>query len=491
MIEFTISEWWNSRNRLVTDIQMQLRVGIREAEEIYYELGKFVRDKFRPYIRYLLKEVFRGLDVEAMLPDADEKAIFFGGWIGRYKIYINTLGEEMLLVVKPRIGWKNIGKMIREIFGIEFLGSPLLKPLLSNTLGVWSGNVISYSVMLNDLTRLALCSGLPSTTEKIFVTGEGLIGKPVIPRTVKLWAQGLNDIVVERKVLVPAPYPIAVLLRFHQQLYILLDKEAQRLKGHKSLDIVVDFIQKLRIQHLYMLTRDEFLPFLDFTEKLVDEPEILERAKKACGHNQWLVKIIDLYRDFIEQIPLAYRLATVGEREFPLSAIPSSKIYELWILKLFIDAMRKRFGRYPYVSEINDAGFEVIFGTYSRLIYNLKAPKYSKIVKTLAGSAPRPDYILGDGSLRAVADAKYRSKLDVASVERMLAYILDFSEKQFGNGDEVKGVFIMPKISSNIRTSVERTDISPKIRVFVIEAHPANRNKAFGNIVKIIDKVFH
>ena len=121
-------------------------------------------------------------------------------------------------------------------------------------------------------------------------------------------------------------------------------------------------------------------------------------------------------------------------------------------------------------------------------MFNLSRREWSRLISTFA-RPPRPDYILAGKGRTAVADAKYKERLDTGDVERIIAYIVDYAEPQEENHNEIKGFLLMLRspVSPPI---VERIDITPKLKIYVNEVNPSEPRRAKKTATIICNKVF-
>jgi len=107
-----------------------------------------------------------------------------------------------------------------------------------------------------------------------------------------------------------------------------------------------------------------------------------------------------------------------GEGSARLFLIPSTKLYELYVLAQFLKAIG---------GSVELCGARCLEAQGVRFYFN-KAP-VSRIVKRLAGKRPRPDISVKQGEKVVVVDAKYRElnrgRLALGDAVRLAAYLLD------------------------------------------------------------------
>jgi len=103
-------------------------------------------------------------------------------------------------------------------------------------------------------------------------------------------------------------------------------------------------------------------------------------------------------------------------------AYPSTKLYELYVYAKILECLNGSRARYAgkLAVEVN--------GTHA--YFNHVPPRYSRVVKPLAGRPPRPDITLKMGDQLLVVEAKYReldSKLLPADALRLAGYLADIA----------------------------------------------------------------
>ena len=124
-----------------------------------------------------------------------------------------------------------------------------------------------------------------------------------------------------------------------------------------------------------------------------------------------------------------------------------------------------------------------------KFLYNIASEKLSIFFKNIV-SPPRPDYIMVCGNNVAIGDAKYKYKISISDVERVIAYIIDYSRPQIDNGQEIKGFIIMLKHEHITPLLAQRLDMTPQLKIYVAEADPRNPLEAKIKIRNICNKVF-
>lgn len=109
-----------------------------------------------------------------------------------------------------------------------------------------------------------------------------------------------------------------------------------------------------------------------------------------------------------------------------------------------------------------------------------KALSYIFTITTVALSAT---------TIYLIADTKYRElrRLNVEDIERIIAYIIDYSEPQ--DHEEIKG-FLITLDGGQPHGVIERTDITPSIRIYHLSADPRQRDVALSALEEVYSKIF-
>ena len=184
--------------------------------------------------------------------------------------------------------------------------------------------------------------------------------------------------------------------------------------------------------------------------------------------------------------PPAFELFERWRENVPIQPLPSNKVYELWVLTLLVEIFIKRLRVPPLIRE-REGGFEFDFDV-AEIGYNLARSDWSKVFSKIV-RPPRPDYILVSEERRAVADAKYREprRLSVEDVERIIAYVVDYSEPQ--DHEEIKG-FLITLGESNFGPIIARRDTTPNIKIYHLAADPRQKGIALSRLETVYEKVF-
>lgn len=468
-------------------------IGHSEAVNVWNEFFDFVDKRLSRFIRTLRMHVYDDLEIEAVPPLVNDVkgTVSLGEWVGVYKFYSDTLGHDVEIHVLPKIGTSYFVQMLNDISGlVNMLGYPAMKVVWLNTHGhSYVRDYVSYSGMLQQLTELLMMEGLPPiVVPKELISGD-IVGHINRSRTIRFIANGTPLIVARRQELSYPKLPLMILAKFHatienalmQLLNNIRSAENPNLKPLENM--LIDRIK----YHSYALSISAISILLDASCAAdLESPEVLDKAKEQAGKSKWLKDIIDFYQFYICKKPLAFDLFEKWRQNIPVQPLPSSKLYELWLLSLFSEIFSDKLQTFPVIKE-KDGGFEFDFRTAS-IQYNVARSDWSKIFSKIT-RAPRPDYMLVNGGRRAVADAKYRERgrLNVEDIERMVAYIIDYSEPQ--DHEEIKG-FLITLGESYSHSVVERTDTIPSIRIYNLTADPRQKSVALSTLEGIYNKIF-
>jgi hypothetical protein len=243
--------------------------------------------------------------------------------------------------------------------------------------------------------------------------------------------------------------------------------------GHEVLRGVLGQIEMLRRRHAYILTLTPVAAYLDLALRADVEDSVLVREARArSGVNTWLRALADLYESYNS------RLAGVEvRRELPLQLLPSSKVFELWVLKLIVEALGINGG--VRVERV-DSGL-TIGANGVKLHYN-KPYREGRLLRGLRGllkdGALRPDYVVERKGEVVVADAKYKVRISVGDVERMAAYIVDVATPLRADGERLVGVLVVltgnkPRISK----AVADEELTTKHELRVAHVNPGKEHK--------------
>jgi hypothetical protein len=410
-------------------------------EELFYGVRRYVDDTLGPLVEGL---IVKDLDVESPPPTAKRGKFTFGQWVGFFEVKGPLCGfDSVVIEVEPKVGWGKFKYMVRESLKIPaIIGFESLAPTLANLMP-YSDYVVDiiYGDLAYRYTEMALRGPLPRIVEEMVVLSEGQLGRVDVVRTLKLRVAGSQLVASRRTRLAYAHMPLILVARFHYRLLGRLNKIVEdlgRMGGHEVLRGVLERIEMLRRRHAYILTLTPIAAYLDLALRADVEDSVLVREARArSGVNTWLRALADLYESYNS------RLAGVEvRRELPLQLLPSSKVFELWVLKLIIEVLGVNGG--VRVERV-DSGL-TIGANGVKLHYN-KPHREGRLLRGLRGllrdGALRPDYVVERNGEVVVADAKYKVRVSVGDVERMAAYLVDIAAPLRADGERLVGVLVV------------------------------------------------
>jgi hypothetical protein len=445
-------------------------------EELFDGIRRFVDGTLRPAIESLK---VKDLDVESPPPIARRDEFNLGQWVGFFEVEGPLCGFDSVIVeVEPKVGWGKFRYMVWESLEIPaIIGFESLAPILANLMP-YSDYVVDiiYSDLAYRYTEMALRGPLPRIVEDMVVVSEGLLGRLDVVRTLKLKVAGLQLVASRRARLAYAHMPLILVARFYYILLKRLNKIVEdlgRIGGHEVLRGVLGQIEMLRRRHAYILTLTPIAAYLDLALRADVEDSVLVREARArSGVNTWLRALADLYESYNS------RLAGVEvRRELPVQPLPSSKVFELWALKLIIEALGVNGG--VRVERV-DSGL-TIGANGVKLHYN-KPYREGRLLRGLRGllkdGALRPDYVVERKGEVVVADAKYKARVSVGDVERMAAYLVDIAAPLRADGERPVGVLVVltgnkPKTSK----AVVDGELTTKHELRVAHVNPSEAYK--------------
>ena len=404
-------------------------------EKIVEHISNFLND-LREAIKKSIIEIHgKTGPIDISLPSVSDEAINPGEFAGNFAIY-NTDNNKVILHIEPKIGWHGYIKMLQETRqSIDLLTSKtgVLEPLLGNLYYPFLSSPISYSILLLRLTELILTSSLPKKTISVEVVSEGVVGRPIMYKTLKYLLMGYPLGVYERIKIVLHDYPFILLAKFHYdlstRLFEILDILNEAIKYEPYYWLLTDKINTLRNLHVHYLTTPPLNSFFNLLLKEeIPDQELLKQTRRAARTNPYFGLLADLYEIYTSNIGLVHEYVEKGE----IIPSASSKIYELWILTRITGFLENMFRAPPSVEKYRDLYIIIRFG-WIRLIYNM--PRYGFFLKKLQEHGVlakkkarlRPDFILKTASKAIVYDAKYKLKIAVRDVVTLLAYIAEYA----------------------------------------------------------------
>jgi hypothetical protein len=454
-----------------------ITLGSSCLEELFDAVRRFVDGALRPAIESLIA---RDLDVESPPPTARRDWFNLGRWVGFFDVGGPLCGFDSVIVeVEPKVGWGKFKYMVEQSLKIPaIIGFESLAPILANLMP-YSDYVVDiiYGDLAYRYTEMALRGPLPRIVEDVVVVSEGLLGRVDVVRTLKLRVAGSKLIASRRARLAYAHMPLILVARFHYMLLNRLNKIVEdlgRMGGHEALRGVIERVEMLRRRHAYILTLTPIAAYLDLALRADVEDSVLVREARArSGVNTWLRTLADLYESYNS------RLAGVEvRRELPLQLLPSSKVFELWVLKLIIEALGVNRG--VRVERV-DSGL-TIGANWVKIHYN-KPYREGRLLRGLRGllrdGALRPDYLVERNGEVVVADAKYKARVSVGDVERMTAYIVDLATPLRTDGERLVGVLVvLTRGKPRTSKAVADGELTTKHELRVAHVNPSEKRKS-------------
>jgi hypothetical protein len=445
-------------------------------EELFDGIRRFVDGTLRPAIESL---IVKDLDVESPPPIARRDWFNLGRWVGFFEVEGPLCGFDSVIVeVEPKVGWGKFKYMVWESLKIPaVIGFESLAPILAN-LVPYSDYVVDiiYGDLAYRYTEMALRGPLPRIVEDMVVVSEGQLGRVDVVRTLKLRVAGSQLVASRRTRLAYAHMPLILVARFHYRLLVRLNKivgDLERMGGHEALRGILGQIEMLRRRHAYILTLTPIAAYLDLALRAdVEDLVLVREARVRSGVNTWLRALADLYESYNA------RLAGVEvRRELPLQLLPSSKVFELWVLKLIVEALG--INRSVRVERV-DSGL-TIGANGVKLHYN-KPHREGRLLRELRellrDGALRPDYVVERNGEVVVADAKYKARISIGDVERIAAYLVDIAAPLRADGERLIGVLVVltgskPKTSK----AVVDEELTTKHELRIAHVNPSEEHK--------------
>jgi hypothetical protein len=279
-----------------------------------------------------------------------------------------------------------------------------------------------------------------------------------------------------------------LMAKFHYMLLKGIDNLISRIENIikiesvKELSLIKHQLELLKAKHSYILTSTPVSAYLDLAFSANIEDSVLIRETRArSGVNTWLKAIADLYESYNSQVAGIEPF----KPELPLQLIPSSKVFELWALRIITEALGISKGNV----KLEDAGL-IIEGKDLKLHYNTAYAegRLSKELRSrmlIKDGELRPDYRVERRGEITVADAKYKDKLSTQDMERIITYIVDIATPLKTNGDRLVGVLILlTKKEPKISNIVGDKELTTKHELRIVRVNPSEEYKD-SNIEKV------
>ena len=474
-------------NDLTRSISLQLEITEGKASEIAGELIEELRglsqsiQRIRDIgFRLAKKNGYAWIKIESSPPLIEKEKVNFGQWVGVYRFHSNMLGKKLYVIVNPKIGINAYDRMISDVWNFAIAYGPqLINYLFNSVFGLSSYYVDAvYSYIISILTRLAVWEGLPVEIIREKRFGRVVKGKIALNRLIKYIIKNMYPYTQVRTI--DAKIPRALLIRFNLLLYMHLKN---LIEEYKNISNVSKAFTNLAYKNLSNIFSPELINY--FSEALtinIDDPYILENII-GTGRRSFITKrVADLYLAYRAHKPLlANKILSEYEENVPILPLPSSKIYEFWVLKLLMDELINFKKLFSY----DRAGYGLKFTFNNLLLYfNYVPKKWSIMIKDK--DSIRPDFVLSRDGWRTILDAKYRNyrKIRIDDIERMIAYIVDVSTV---DTNELVGYFVTLK--NSVGKSMKwmfRSDINPNISIYLLVADPRFPYESRENIRNFI-----
>jgi hypothetical protein len=455
--------------------------------ELFESIKKYISTTLRPTIRNIKKDL-RTLDIESLPPRTGDNWFNFGQWVGLFKLS-EPVCEIDSIIVKPKVGEKSFRYMVNEALSFPaMIGLESLSVILTNIIPYRDDILpVLYSDIAYKYTEMALRGPLPRIVEDVIIISEGQLGRIDINETLKLKSKGAQLIASHRSKLNQAYMPMILIAKFHYMLLKGIDNLISKIESVKELSLIKNQLELLKARHSYILTSTPVSAYLDLALSANIEDSVLIRETRArSGVNTWLKAIADLYESYNSQVAGIEPF----KPELPLQLIPSSKVFELWALRIIIEAIGISKGNV----RLEDAGL-IIEEKDLKLHYNTAYAegRLSKELRSrmlIKDGELRPDYRVERKGEITVADAKYKDKLSTQDMERIITYIVDIATPLKTNGDRLVGVLILlTKKEPKISNIVGDKELTTKHELRIVRVNPSEEYKD-SNIEKVKEAIY-
>ena len=439
--------WYNYR-RFKKELRNKIYLPESCVEQLFDKVKSFTGSKLRKALKDA-KELRELFDIESPLPRVEDDWFNVGQWVGLFNVEDPPCGFDRLIVeVEPKIGWDRFNYMLSECFGLPAIVGPgVLSSLVANIVAPYGYALdVIYSDLAYKYTEMALREPLPRLTEDFIVVGGSEVGRIDVSKTVKLRMRGLSLVASRRSRLVQAQPPMMLIARFHYRLFTRLKELLEKIGSVKSLGSVRSELEKLIARHSYILTLTPIAPYIDlaFTGS-IDDVTLVKETRAKSGVNVWLRMLADLYGAYNARVAGV----EVSRTELPLQLLPSSKVFELWALRLVVEALAPGKRVVSVKLERNRSGFTVEFEGGLKIYYNVpyKKGRLTEELRRMGLLSKeaflRPDYVIEHNGKIIVADAKYKEKLTTGDLGRIVTYMVDIATPMKTNGEELIGTLIL------------------------------------------------
>jgi len=402
----------------------------------------------------------------------DNKVTFYG-------LYGDLKCGNVTISIIPKIGYKNVIKMLTETLSIlENLGVALptyyFESLIYSKLlpSVIKGNNLAlvYSTRVLYLTRKFLQTYQPVKLHRQIVISDGEIGKPDLLTSLHLHFRGLVAGGFRRFRAREALAPMIILKHLNLMIIEDLKKLIKEFINKESTKPFSEKIYNLINKHKLLLEQPVF-------RQIPNTPVTYEILKEALSYrniNPLIIEIIKIYVSYKRKKELLQKYGSAD-----LHMISTHKLYEFWILASVIKEFMNRGWKFTDVQfnlkstsdemnvkstsdKMSDKINKFIISTgndFIELIYD--SPKKSELIINLTGESRsvRPDIYLKFGSISYTIDAKYKYELSEKDVGQALFHLSEFSEQ---NLFAVIAYLGEPKIGKSGRVTIKACKAHPE-----------------------------
>ncbi len=457
-----------------------------DIEELFNRIKEHISTTLQPAIKSI-KERLRTLDIESSPPKIGDNSFSFGQWVGFFKLRKPVCSVDTI-IVKPKVEEKSFRYMIDEALVLPaMIGFESLSVILTNIIPYRDDILpVLYSDIAYKYTEMALRGPLPRIVEDVIMISEGQLGRIDVNETLKLISKGAQLIASYRSKLNQAYMPMMLIAKFHYMLLKGIDNLISKIESVKELSLIKAKLELLKARHSYILTSTPVSAYLDLALSANIEDFVLIRETRArSGVNTWLKAIADLYESYNSQVAGIEPF----KPELPLQLIPSSKVFELWALRIITEALGISKGNV----RLEDAGL-IIEEKDLKLHYNTAYTegRLSKELRNrmlIKDGELRPDYRVERRGEITVADAKYKDKLSTQDMERIITYIVDIATPLKTNGDRLVGVLILlTKKEPKISNIVGDRELTTKHELRIVRVNPSEEYKG-NNVEKVKEAI--
>ena len=464
------------------EAELKNRLSECDIEELFNRIKEHISTTLQPAIKSI-KERLRTLDIESPPPKIGDNSFSFGQWVGFFKLRKPVCGVDTI-IVKPKVEEKSFRYMIDEALVLPaMIGFESLSVILTNIIPYrYDILPVLYSDIAYKYTEMALRGPLPRIVEDVIIISEGQLGRIDVNETLKLRSKGAQLIASHRSKLNQAYMPMILMAKFHYMLLKGIDNLISKIESVEELSLIKAKLELFKARHSYILTSTPISAYLDLALSANIEDSVLIRETRArSGANTWLKAIADLYESYNSQVAGV----EIFKPELPLQLVPSSKVFELWALRIMTEALGISKGNV----KLEDAGL-IIEEKDLKLHYNTTYAegRLSKELRSrmlIKDGELRPDYRVERRGEITVADAKYKNKLSTQDMERIITYIVDIATPLKTNGDRLVGVLILlTKKEPKISNIVGDKELTTKHELRIVRVNPSEEYKN-SNVEKV------